>query len=267
MVESIPASFQLTVITNDPEYWSTLEAAGCRRVMLDLEILGKEKRQYGYDTVISNHHIDDVARMRLYCPDSELVVRVNPLNYESKHEFESVLECEPTHIMLPMFREASDLELALELIDGRASLIPLVETIDALGAVSSLKELPNGVNELFFGLNDLHLEMGLPFLFHVLFDTRFIDALKHAKQLGRFGFGGVGPVNEGIISGRHVMAHHCLYGSSGAILARSFKNSVTGAAISSEINKLQSVFYELSADLEKASTLALESKICLTTRL
>lgn len=236
---------KLMAITNDPEYWKKLSDAGVDRLLIDLEILGKVERQAGRDTVISGHDITDLEVMRSIFPSSDIVVRLNPLNERSLEEIESCIPFEPNHFMLPMFTELDQVEQIASLIDGRANLIPLVETLGALESLQDLEQFPTGVSELFFGLNDLHLEMKHSFMFQALLDQRLQIGLRSSRQLGSIGFGGIAPLNAGLISGRHVLAFHAAYDSECVILSRFFKDSVADAELSKEVYRLKKVYAEL----------------------
>ena len=58
------STFKLLMITNDPLKAKILSDNGVDRIFVDLEILGKQKRQGHLDTVISKHKISDVAKIK-----------------------------------------------------------------------------------------------------------------------------------------------------------------------------------------------------------
>ena len=73
------------------------------------------------------------------------------------------------------------------------------------------------------GLNDLHLALGMDFMFEPLADGT-VEAIG-AKCLARglpWGFGGVARPGRGLLPAEHVLAEHYRLGSSAAILSRSF---------------------------------------------
>ena len=51
-------------ITNRPDVALVAEKYGVDRIWIDLEMLGKEERQKGMNTVKSNHTVDDVRRIK-----------------------------------------------------------------------------------------------------------------------------------------------------------------------------------------------------------
>ena len=103
----------LIFITNDSDLAVSAQSAGVDRVMVDLEILGKQDRQGHLNTVISNHSLEDVGRIGSVLNVSKLLVRVNPINEQSKLEIDSVIEQGADIIMLPMFKSALEVEAFL----------------------------------------------------------------------------------------------------------------------------------------------------------
>ena len=99
------STFKLLMITNDPLKAKILSDNGVDRIFVDLEILGKQKRQGHLDTVISKHKISDVAKIKKTISQGEVLVRINPLNNNSQSEIEKVIDNGADIIMLPMFTD------------------------------------------------------------------------------------------------------------------------------------------------------------------
>ncbi|MDE6218794.1 MAG: aldolase, partial [Muribaculaceae bacterium] len=110
----------LMYITNNPVIAQIAQDAGVDRIWIDLETLGKEQRQAGLNTVKSKHSIADIRRIRPLLDKSELMVRVNPLNPESRKEIDEVVEAGADYIMLPMYRTAEDVAEFIGMVGGRA---------------------------------------------------------------------------------------------------------------------------------------------------
>jgi hypothetical protein len=55
---------ELIYITNDVDLATSVQSAGVDRIMVDLETLGKQDRQGHLNTVISDHSLEDVGRIR-----------------------------------------------------------------------------------------------------------------------------------------------------------------------------------------------------------
>lgn len=80
-----------------------------------------------------------------------------------------------------------------------------------------------GIDEIHIGLNDLHLSMGLSFMFE-LFSNGIIDEIvKKIKQKNiPFGIGGISRIGDGDIPAEKIIAEHYRLGSQAAILSRGF---------------------------------------------
>ncbi|SIN98319.1 aldolase/citrate lyase family protein [Halodesulfovibrio marinisediminis] len=237
--------FNYLFITNKAEIASFAERCGVTRIFVDLERKGKLKRQGHLDTVISKHSFEDINSIKKVLSKAELMVRLNPLHADSKNEVEKAIEAGCDIIMLPMFRTAQEVATFGGFIRGRAKLIPLVETCGAAESIESVVAL-DCVNEVHIGLNDLHLDLQLNFMFELLANG-YVEAL--VKKIHKpFGIGGIARVGDGIIPGEIVMAEHVRLGSAGVILSRAFhlrsetlEQLTTQIDLKSEIEKLEAV--------------------------
>jgi len=199
-------------------------AGGVDRIFIDLERAGKFERQGG-GTWISTHTIDDVAAYRSALPDTELLVRVDPWPELQPEIVERVVAAGVDLIMLPMIESANDVETLAQQIDGRAGLVPLIETrksAEELDAICAIK----GVSEIFVGLNDLHRQLDQRFMFEPLadglIDSMAATAAAHGKP---FGFGGMARLGRGDLPSDLILAEHVRLGSSAVILSRKFKDT------------------------------------------
>ncbi len=221
----------LLTITNLPELAARCDQMPGMRVFVDLERNGKAARQKGYDTFISTHHVDDVGRIRAVLKQSKLMVRVNPYQVNSPQacqaEVDAVLAQGADLIMLPMFTHAVELQAFSAIVAGRAPIVPLLETTGALHTLDDWLDTP-GIDEVFVGLNDLHLSLGCRFMFEPLLLGHVDRVAMAAKARGlRFGFGGIARMDEGVLPGRDVLAEHVRLGSSAVILSRTFNRADT----------------------------------------
>lgn len=233
----------LLQITNDPAFASRCEALPGLRVFVDLERNGKAERQAGRNTFISAHQLIDVARVKAQLTRNRLMVRVNPLHAESQAEIDAVLAQGLTQgvgpeadlLMLPMFRSPDELLAFSRLVAGRCPIVPLLETADALACVQDWVGTP-GLAEVYVGLNDLHISMGLRFMFEPLAMGAVDTVARAAKAQGlRFGFGGVARLDEGLLPGRDVLAEHLRLGSTAVILSRTFHRSDAQTSFEDEV--------------------------------
>lgn len=212
----------LMYITNNPKVALIAQDAGVDRIWIDLETLGKEERQAGMNTVKSKHSISDIRTIKPLLKTSELMVRVNPLNKNSEAEINEVVKAGAQYIMLPMYRTEDEVRRFINLVGGRAKTILLLETIDAQNNLDKYIDIP-GINEVHIGLNDLHLEYRLDFMFELLANGIVNKiASKLNKHNIRFGFGGFARVGYGMLPAEMILTDHYNLGSKMAILSRGF---------------------------------------------
>lgn len=211
-------------ITNDPDIACIVEKSGVDRIFIDLEYLGKEERQKGMNTVKSNHCEEDISTVASKLKKAELMVRINPMNSDSLREIDSVIEKGAKRIMLPMFKSVEEVSGFLEIVDGRVATTLLLEHIEAVRNLDDILKL-GGIEEIHIGLNDLHLSMGLDFMFELLTNGVVEDIVRYIGNKGiPFGIGGVGRIGSGLLPAEMILAEHYRLGSSAAILSRSFCN-------------------------------------------
>lgn len=233
-------------ITNSPEMARLCDSMPHMRLFVDLERLGKAERQAGRNTFISHHTLEDVHRIKSVLQRSRLMVRVNPLNDGSADEIDAVISQGADMIMLPMFESASTLMAFVDLVANRCPIVPLLETAGALESLEQWIDAP-GLCEVYVGLNDLHLSMGLSFMFEPLALGIVERVAREAKLRGlRFGFGGVARLDEGLLPGRAVLAEHVRLGSDAVILSRTFHRESSIAIFEQEVIALRKVEVELA---------------------
>ncbi len=244
---------ELILITKDSAQAQAMVNAGVDRIMVDLEFDGKEDRQGHLNTVISRHSFEDVSVIRQALDKSgagALMVRINPLGPNSEDEIDEVLNRGADRIMLPMFTHPDEVARCIELIDMRAPLTLLLETAAALVRLPQILNV-KGIDDLHIGLNDLHLDMGLDFMFE-LFGSGLLD---HVARLIRsqglpFGIGGVACVGAGKLPAELILAAHKHLGSERVILSRGFTQRIeeVGSA-EEEIRKLRDYLAKKDLDL------------------
>lgn len=218
---------QLLMILNDPSIARYVCAHDGVMPFIDMEYKGKGERQNGMDTVKSAHTLADVTRIREAVPDACLLVRINPLDEDSPAEIEEVIARGADAIMLPMFREIDELARFLDLLRGRVMARPLFETAQSVALIPRMIERLD-LRTLHIGLNDLALDLRLPFMFQPLAIGLLEEPAAAMREAGvLFGIGGLARANEGIVSPRHLLGEHVRLGSQAAILSRSFHRSPT----------------------------------------
>ena len=217
---------KLMLLTGNPEFAKKAENAGVDRIFLDLEYINKADRQKGRNTFITQNTVEDIAPLRKVITKAELLVRVNPMNPLSKEEIDRVCKEKADLIMLPMVYDADDVKAFVKTVDGRAKTVPMLETTQALARIDEILEV-EGIDEIYIGLNDLHIGMGLTFMFELLSGGLVEYAAEKIKAKGiPFGFGGMAKIGEGTLPAENILAEHIRLGSNSVILSRTFRNEV-----------------------------------------
>jgi 2-keto-3-deoxy-L-rhamnonate aldolase RhmA len=127
--------------------------------------------------------------------------------------------------MLPYFKTVREVKLFLDYVGGRAKTCLLVETPEAGMLIDEILELP-GIDMVHIGLNDMHLALGMKFMFELLADGTVDGLANKLKAKGiPFGFGGLANLEGGAVPGSMILKEHYRMGSSMVIIGRSFCNT------------------------------------------
>ncbi len=213
---------ELMYITNHAGIAKIAENSGVDRIFIDLEVLGKEDRQGHLDTVISRHTIDDVKKIRAVLTTAKLLVRVNPIYSGSKAEVERVINDGADIVMLPFYKTKYEVEAFIDFIGSRAQVCLLCETAQAVENADEILTL-KGIDSIHIGINDLHLEYGMKFMFELLADGTVEKLCNKFKAAGvPYGFGGIARIGQGTLPAEKIIAEHYRLGSSRVILSRTF---------------------------------------------
>lgn len=217
------APMTLMLITNDTRLAAIAEQNTVRRIWIDLERMGKRERQGDHGSVISDHTMEDITRMRQALTSAEIVVRINPLHPGSAAEVDEVIRRGADWIMLPMVTTAFDVQRFIELVGGRAKTMPLFETRQAHACLKEIVAL-EGIDACYIGLNDLQLSYGHRFMFEPLACGIVEDMCRTIAAKGiPFGFGGIARLMDGTLPAWRVVAEHYRLGSGMTVLSRSFQ--------------------------------------------
>lgn len=215
----------LMYITNKPGVAEIAEKNSVNRIFIDLETRGKLERQGNVDSVKSNHGIADVSAVKKVLSKAQLLVRINPFYEGTGGELDAVIERGADLVMLPMYKSLDEVKRFVDLVAGRARVMLLCETNEAAALVSETAAL-DGVDEMFIGLNDLHLARKMRFMFELLADGTVDDLCGKMRAAGiPYGFGGIAQLNLGMLPAHYIIAEHYRLGSDIAILSRSFYDS------------------------------------------
>ncbi len=234
----------LMYITNKPAVAKIAEQAGVDWIFLDMEFIGKDARQGGLDTVQNHHTVKDVANIKAAVKTAKVLVRVNPIhdalpNYpSSKDEIEASIKAGADILMLPFFKTVQEVKQFVRYVNGRAKTLLLMETVEAANLVDEILEVP-GVDMIHLGLNDMHLELGMKFMFELLANGTVEKLGNKIKNKGiPFGFGGIATLDGGAMPGSMVLKEHVRLGSSMVIVSRSFCNT----DVVTDLNEVKRIF-------------------------
>ena len=198
-------------------------------IFIDLESIGKKDRQDGRNTVLSNHNINDIPKIKSKVKNTKILVRCNPIGKWSKEEFDelNLRGSEIDMVMLPYFKTIDEVKTFINLLDtSKMEPALLIETLDA---ISNLKKIIKifPFKYMHIGLNDLHIERGTFFMFEPFIDglmTKITSILRENNQ--NFGIGGIGKIGTDMSpSPECVLNEHLRLNSNGVILSRSFKGN------------------------------------------
>lgn len=237
-------ALSLMYITNKPAVAEIAEQAGVDWIFLDMEFIGKNDRQGGLDTVQNHHTVKDVANIKTAVKKAKVLVRVNPIHEalpdypSSKDEIDATIKAGADIVMLPFFKTVGEVKQFISHVDGRAKTLLLMETVEAANLVDEILEVP-GIDMIHLGLNDMHLGLGMKFMFELLANgtvEKLGDKIK-AKGIP-FGFGGIATLDGGALPGSMVLKEHVRLGSSMVIVSRSFCNT----DIVTDLNEVKRIF-------------------------
>ena len=215
--------FKLFFITNNPEIALIAEKSGIDRVWIDLEVLGKEERQKGLNTVKSKHIIKDIGLVSEVLSKSKLMVRINPWNDGSKKEIDTAIKLGAQIIMLPYWKTMREVEQFIDYVDGRVITNLLLETKEAVDSIDDVLKV-DGIDEIHIGLNDLRISYGSSYMFEP-YSNGLLEKLadKFNNHNISFGVGGIGRIGSDLIpTPEQLLIEQYRIGSSATILSRSF---------------------------------------------
>ncbi len=143
----------------------------------------------------------------------------------SEDEIEAVIKEGADIVMLPFFKTIVEVERFVHIVAGRAQVCLLVETPEAATLLEQIVNIP-GVDMIHLGLNDMHLALGMKFMFELLADgsvDKWTDIIRRKGIM--YGFGGLASLDGGVVPGRMILKEHYRIGSQMVIMSRAFCNT------------------------------------------
>lgn len=197
-------------------------------IFIDLETVGKKKRQIGLNTVMSDHSISDVKKIKNVVSNTKILVRCNPIGTHSQKEIEDINKTTGIdRVMLPYFKTVREVEIFIEFLNtSKIEPSLLIETTSAIDNLNDILKIYQ-FKYVHIGLNDIHIERKTNFMFEP-----YVDGLIHrtVKILNdnnvNFGIGGIGRIGSNLLpTPECIINEHKRLNSSGVILSRSFKGN------------------------------------------
>lgn len=241
------SDLNLMILASTPDDAIAAQNAGVDRIFYDLEYIGKAERQRGRDSVKYHNNIEDIPAVRKVVSTSELLVRTNPIHAYTDVEVEKAIRYGADILMLPMAMDKTDVKTFVDLIKGRAKVCIMVETAAAMSRIDDFLSI-EGVDELFIGLNDLHISLGLNFMFEPLAGGLVEYMSEKCNAAGMpFGFGGIARIGDGMLPADMILGEHVRLNSKSVILSRTFKGGDSPIAIDfkAEVDKIRNRYDEL----------------------
>ena len=245
-------SFNYIAITNNPEEARVLSECGVQQIMIDTEVLGKRERQGHKDTIISDHVLSDIHRLKSLDLKSEVICRINPYHKGISEEIEIAISYGADAIMVPMITCIDEYKIIVDSINSRVKVLPLIETPYSFFKLSQICEY-TPLSQIHFGLNDLCISLQMNNLFEILLSSSFQDTVEKLNHTLK-GIGGIGdPQNSQKVDPILLLNHYLKLGANSVILSRNFfENSFNKSYIMKSLTMLESTItkgYEPSLDL------------------
>ncbi|GAB5527905.1 MAG: hypothetical protein Roseis2KO_57770 [Roseivirga sp.] len=179
-------SLALYVFYTDVDKAKKCIEAGVNGIVIDWERAGKRHRQSLFDTQINQHGLRDLADARELFTGS-IVCRVNGGEELGRDEIQRAIDHGADEIMIPMIKSVRQAEEALNLIDGKAKSIIMIETEEAVRSAEEIGKLP--LDKVYVGFNDLAISRNVSNIFLPLIDGT-MEEISSSLQV-EFGFAGL----------------------------------------------------------------------------
>ena len=232
--------FEFLLFSTCPDMVGRAVEGGVDGIVVDWEFRGKPERQRGADTQINNDTLDDLVRIRALTP-SPIIVRINGFHAATALEIQQAIDAGANEILLPMVDSTDQVKATIDMVNGRAGVGILVETVQALAIAPELGRLP--LRRVYLGLNDLAIQRKSCNIFEPLIDG-VLESVSENIECA-FGFGGLTRPDRGHpIPCRLLMAEMARLHTSFCFLRRSFLADVAGISIAKELAGMRQAILE-----------------------
>ncbi len=184
---------ELVLFENDPNDAERMVPAGISSFMVDMEVIGKNLRQLGFDTEIrpgTRNDLEAIANV----DGATAWCRVNRYGAHTAAEIDDALAAGAKVLLLPMVTRLQEVEAMLGQVAGRCATGIMIETVEAVALAGQINQL--GLHFAFFGLNDFAISRGGGSPFRALVDGS-VDAVREAMPDTRLGVGGLTDIRCG----------------------------------------------------------------------
>lgn len=234
---------ELLLFALDDAVTTAAARVGMDGVVVDLERRGKQERQAGFDTDVTVHTVEDVARIR-ELTSLPLIVRVDGPGPGLRSRLADVAAAGADEVLVPMVVDAAQAAECLRVAPSHLPVGILVEQASAVGDAARIGRLP--LARVYVGLMDLMVERGGRSPFTPLVDGT-VDRVRRCV-LTRFGVGGLTspghgrPLDAGLLAGELVRLA-CDF----TFLRRSFLQAVAQDGLSATTNAVRALVTEMGA--------------------
>jgi hypothetical protein len=233
---------ELLLFALDDDLAAGAAGAGVDAVVVDLERRGKEGRQSGFDTDVTAHTLDDVARVR-DLTTLPLVVRVDGPGPGLAGRLADAVAAGADEALVPMVADAAAAADCLRAAPSDLPVGVLVERTTAVADAARIGALP--LARVYVGLMDLMVERGAASPFTPLVDGTVATVRAATQQV--FGVAGLtapgfgAPVPARLLAGELVRL-----GTDFTFLRRSFHHAVGDLGLPVAVAAVRTMLAELT---------------------
>jgi len=232
---------QFFLFTSDPVYARAATESGMDALVVDWECPRPnmiDVNQDGTGKSVNENLLTEIRN----ASNGYLVCRVNNNKKTLACEIEKALSSDVDEIWLPMVTSVDEIESSLDILDGRAKLGVMAETVEIICLARELEKL--NLSRVFFGLNDYMIEAKKPNIFSALIDgdiDRFRDA-----YTGPFAVAGItDPAKGSPVAQKLLLSEMLRLDCTFAVGRRAFRNDVPADKIENILRDLRQTLNEL----------------------